>query len=42
MRYLRAAPAAVDAHSADQLVLPLALAEGPSEYTVGGDDAAPD
>jgi RNA 3'-terminal phosphate cyclase (ATP) len=27
-------PAAVDAHSADQLVLPLALAEGPSEYTV--------
>jgi RNA 3'-terminal phosphate cyclase (ATP) len=32
--YLRAAPAAVDAHSADQVVLPLALAEGPSEYTV--------
>jgi RNA 3'-terminal phosphate cyclase (ATP) len=32
--YIRAAPAAVDAHSADQLVLPLALAEGPSEYTV--------
>jgi RNA 3'-terminal phosphate cyclase (ATP) len=32
--YLRAAPAAVDAHSADQIVLPLALAEGPSEYTV--------
>jgi RNA 3'-terminal phosphate cyclase (ATP) len=32
--YLDAAPAAVDAHSADQLVLPLALAEGPSEYTV--------
>jgi RNA 3'-terminal phosphate cyclase (ATP) len=32
--YLRAAPAAVDAHSADQLVLPLALAEEPSEYTV--------
>jgi RNA 3'-terminal phosphate cyclase (ATP) len=31
--YLRAAPAAVDAHSADQLVLPLALAEGPSEYS---------
>ncbi len=31
--YLRAAPAAVDAHSADQIVLPLALAEGPSEYT---------
>ncbi len=32
--YLHAAPAAVDAHSGDQLVLPLALAEGPSEYTV--------
>lgn len=32
--YLRAAPAGVDAYSADQLVLPLALAEGPSEYTV--------
>jgi RNA 3'-terminal phosphate cyclase len=32
--YLRAAPAAVDAHSADQLVLPLALAEGSSEFTV--------
>jgi RNA 3'-terminal phosphate cyclase (ATP) len=31
--YLQAAPAAVDAHSADQIVLPLALAEGPSEYT---------
>jgi RNA 3'-terminal phosphate cyclase (ATP) len=31
--YLRAAPAAVDAHSADQIVLPLALAEGPSEFT---------
>jgi RNA 3'-terminal phosphate cyclase (ATP) len=31
--YLRAAPAAVDAHSADQIVLPLALAEGPSEYS---------
>ena len=25
---------AVDAHSADQLVLPLALAQGPSEYSV--------
>jgi RNA 3'-terminal phosphate cyclase (ATP) len=24
----------VDSHSADQLVLPLALADGPSEYTV--------
>lgn len=32
--YMSASPAAVDAHSADQLVLPLALAEGPSEYTV--------
>jgi RNA 3'-terminal phosphate cyclase (ATP) len=32
--YLRAAPAAVDAHSADQIVLPLALAEGHSEFTV--------
>jgi RNA 3'-terminal phosphate cyclase (ATP) len=31
--YLRAAPAAADCHSADQIVLPLALAEGPSEYT---------
>jgi RNA 3'-terminal phosphate cyclase (ATP) len=34
LAYLHAAPAAVDAHSADQIVLPLALAEGPSEYTV--------
>jgi RNA 3'-terminal phosphate cyclase (ATP) len=34
LAYLRAAPAAVDAHSADQIVLPLALAEGPSEFTV--------
>jgi RNA 3'-terminal phosphate cyclase (ATP) len=32
--FLQAAPAAVDAHSADQLVLPLALADGPSEFTV--------
>jgi RNA 3'-terminal phosphate cyclase (ATP) len=32
--YLDAAPAAVDCHSADQLVLPLALAEGPSAYSV--------
>ena len=32
--YLEAGPALVDAHSADQLVLPLALAEGPSEYRV--------
>lgn len=30
----RAAPAAVDAHSADQLLLPLALAEGSSAYSV--------
>ena len=34
LAYLRAAPAAVDPHSADQIVLPLALADGPSEYTV--------
>jgi RNA 3'-terminal phosphate cyclase (ATP) len=32
--YLRAAPAAVEAHSADQLVLPLALAEQPSTFSV--------
>jgi RNA 3'-terminal phosphate cyclase (ATP) len=32
--FLQAAPAAVDAHSADQIVLPLALADGPSEFTV--------
>ncbi len=32
--YLAAAPAAVDCHSGDQIVLPLALAEGTSEYTV--------
>jgi RNA 3'-terminal phosphate cyclase (ATP) len=32
--YLEAAPTAVDCHSADQIVLPLALAEGPSEFTV--------
>jgi RNA 3'-terminal phosphate cyclase (ATP) len=32
--YLRSGPGVVDAHSADQLVLPLALAEGPSEYQV--------
>jgi RNA 3'-terminal phosphate cyclase (ATP) len=32
--YLAAAPAAVDCHSGDQIVLPLALAEDPSEYTV--------
>jgi RNA 3'-terminal phosphate cyclase (ATP) len=34
LAYLAAAPAAVDAHSADQLVLPLALAEGPSAFSV--------
>jgi RNA 3'-terminal phosphate cyclase (ATP) len=33
LAYLRNPPA-VDSHSADQLVLPLALANGPSEYTV--------
>jgi RNA 3'-terminal phosphate cyclase (ATP) len=32
--YLGAENALVDPHSADQLVLPLALAEGPSEYAV--------
>jgi RNA 3'-terminal phosphate cyclase (ATP) len=32
--YLEAGGGPVDAHSADQLVLPLALAEGPSEYRV--------
>jgi RNA 3'-phosphate cyclase len=31
--YLEAAPAAVDPHSADQLVLPLSLADGPSTFT---------
>jgi RNA 3'-phosphate cyclase len=34
LAFLRAAPAAVDSHSADQVVLPLALADGPSEFTV--------
>jgi RNA 3'-phosphate cyclase len=33
LQYL-ASPAPVDLHSGDQLVLPLALAEGPSEYAV--------
>src|SRR5262249_43919541 len=32
IRYLHADEALVDAHSADQLLLPLALADGPSEY----------
>jgi RNA 3'-terminal phosphate cyclase (ATP) len=34
LAYLAASPNLVDAHSADQLVLPLALAKGPSEYRV--------
>jgi RNA 3'-phosphate cyclase len=34
LAYLQTAPAAVDSHSADQLLLPLALAEGPSEFSV--------
>jgi RNA 3'-terminal phosphate cyclase (ATP) len=32
--YLDAGPAVVDSHSADQIVLPLALADGPSEFHV--------
>jgi RNA 3'-terminal phosphate cyclase (ATP) len=32
--YLSTAPAAVDPHSADQLILPLAFAAGPSTFTV--------
>jgi RNA 3'-terminal phosphate cyclase (ATP) len=34
LAYLAVTPTAVDEHSADQLVLPLALAEGPSRYRV--------
>jgi RNA 3'-terminal phosphate cyclase (ATP) len=34
LNYLERSPALVDAHSGDQLLLPLALAEGPSEYSV--------
>jgi len=34
LAYVRAGTALVDPHSADQLVLPLALAEGPSQYSV--------
>jgi RNA 3'-terminal phosphate cyclase (ATP) len=34
LAYLAVAPPAVDPHSADQLVLPLALAEGPSWFRV--------
>jgi RNA 3'-terminal phosphate cyclase (ATP) len=33
LSYLQAAPAVVDAHSADQLALPLAFAQGRSEFT---------
>jgi RNA 3'-terminal phosphate cyclase (ATP) len=32
--YLAASPAAVDPHSADQIILPLAFADGPSAFTV--------
>jgi RNA 3'-terminal phosphate cyclase len=34
LHHLAAQTAMVDAHSGDQIVLPLALAEGPSEYRV--------
>src|SRR5262249_40127201 len=34
VEFLRADPPGVDAHSADQLVLPLALASGPSAFPV--------
>jgi RNA 3'-terminal phosphate cyclase (ATP) len=34
LAHLRTVPARVDLHSGDQLVLPLALAEGPSIYRV--------
>jgi RNA 3'-terminal phosphate cyclase (ATP) len=34
LAYLRTGPAGVDEHSADQIVLPLALAEGRSEFPV--------
>jgi RNA 3'-terminal phosphate cyclase (ATP) len=34
MRHLDTQPVAVDAHSADQLLLPLALADGPSRFRV--------
>jgi RNA 3'-terminal phosphate cyclase (ATP) len=34
LAHYQKAPAAVDPHSADQLVLPLALAEGPSSFAV--------
>lgn len=35
-QYLDFAPAAVDAHSADQIILPLAFADGSSSFTVAG------
>jgi RNA 3'-terminal phosphate cyclase (ATP) len=35
VEYVQTCPCAVDAHSADQLLLPLALAEGPSAFSVG-------
>jgi RNA 3'-terminal phosphate cyclase (ATP) len=34
LAYLERGPAVVDEHSADQIVLPLALAEGPSDFGV--------
>ncbi len=34
MEYIQADPAAVDFHSADQIVLPLSLAEGTSQFSV--------
>ncbi len=34
LAHVEANPAAVDPHSADQILLPLALAEGPSQYPV--------
>jgi RNA 3'-terminal phosphate cyclase (ATP) len=34
LAYLAAEPAAIDPHSSDQLVLPLALSPGPSRFTV--------
>jgi RNA 3'-terminal phosphate cyclase (ATP) len=34
LAFLKAEPPGVDLHSADQLVLPLSLAEGPSTYCV--------
>ena len=34
LSYVAAEPAAVDLHSADQILMPLALADGPSVYSV--------